>query len=236
MRAGIIAAGWGRRLGGGPKALTRVGDRTLIDLVIEGLVEAGADALTCIVNEQATAVCEHVRRAWPSLEVDWLVRSTPTSMHSFLLVLERMHAAGEADCFLTTVDAVGRPGTTRRFVQAAAALRPALALGVTDLIEDEKPLYAVAAEAPAGPAEPFPVARLSSEAGASPFVTAGFYWASPAILAEKDRALSAGFTALRQFLDLVVRAGHSCWAVPLPPVVDVDRPEDVVAAENLRRG
>jgi NDP-sugar pyrophosphorylase family protein len=212
--------------------LTRVGGRTLIDLVIEGLVDAGTDRITCIVNEQSRAVCEHVERAWPSLAMDWIVRTTPTSMHSFLAVLERLAEAGESQCLLTTVDSVCPRGTTREFARRAAELSAPLALGVTDVIDDEKPLYAVPA-VEAVDSRPFQLARLSSDAGASRFVTAGFYWASTAILSEKEHALSSGFTALRQFLGRVVAAGYPCWGVPLASVVDVDRPQDVAVAERL---
>jgi NDP-sugar pyrophosphorylase family protein len=258
MKAGILAAGWGRRLGCGPKALAKVAGRPLIDRVIEGLVDAGATEITCIVNEQGQAVCDHVERAWPAIRHHWIVRSTPTSMHSFLLVLEQLAVSGEAGYLLTTVDSVSPCGTTRAFARAASSLAVDLALGVTDVIDDEKPLYAVprlpgdaghaveregaraarirrvGAEAVAGaPASPFEVSALTSAASASRFVTAGLYWASPAILALKDASLDARFTALRQFLGQVVTTGHRCWAVPLPPVVDVDRPADVAAAERL---
>jgi NDP-sugar pyrophosphorylase family protein len=232
MKAGIIAAGWGTRLGGGPKALTRIGGRVLIDYVIEGLVDAGVTGMTCIVNEASGAVCEHVTRAWPSLEADWIVRTTPSSMHSFFAVLERLAGQGETGCLVTTVDSVCRPGTTREFARGAARLGAALALGVTSFVDDEKPLYAVP-RGTAEPGRPFEVSALSSARGASPYVTAGFYWASPAILSERDDALKAGYTALRQFLGAVVSAGHSAWGIPLAPVVDVDRPEDVQAAARL---
>jgi NDP-sugar pyrophosphorylase family protein len=236
MNAGILAAGWGTRLGGGPKALTRIGARTLVDLALEGLLDAGAGRVTCIVNETSGAVCEHVARTWPGLPVDWIVRTTPSSMHSFLAVLERLASGTSDPCLLTTIDAVGRPGTLREFVHAAAGLGVPLALGVTDVIDDEKPLYAVPRQHDGGGAEsadPFEIAELSSRSGASRFVTAGYYWVSPAVLSERDRAEAAGFTALRQFLGAVVEAGYPSWGVPLPPVVDVDRPEDVVAAARL---
>jgi NDP-sugar pyrophosphorylase family protein len=235
MRAGIIAAGWGTRLGGGPKALTPVGDRTLIDRVLDGIVDAGADSVTIIVNEASAAVCEHVGRAWPGLAVEWIVRTTPTSMHSFLAVLEWLGAGGGEGFLVTTVDSVCSVGTTREFVRQASALGAPLALGVTTVIDDEKPLYAVPREAgvAADAREPFRIGALSSRRDASSFVTAGFYWASPSILSERDRSLTEGFTALRQFLGAVVEAGHVAWGVPLPPVIDVDRPQDVAAALRL---
>jgi NDP-sugar pyrophosphorylase family protein len=235
MRAGIIAAGWGTRLGGGPKALALIGGRALIDLAIEGLIDAGADRVTCIVNEASAAVREHVERAWPRLSADWIVRTTPSSMHSFLLVVERLADQGESAFLVTTVDAVCRPGTAREFARTAAALGGDLALGVTTLVDDEKPLYAVP-RGHAEPGRPFPVAELSSRSGASRFVTAGMYWVSAAILSERERATTARLSALRHFLGAVVAAGYPTWGVPVAEVVDVDRPADVATAERLVAG
>jgi len=237
VNAGIIAAGLGQRLGGGPKALIPVGGRRLIDLVIEGLIDAGVGRLTCIVNSSSREVSQHVARTFPQLPVDWIVRDTPTSMHSFLAVLETLAAAGGAGHLLTTVDSVCPPGTARRFVERAAAIPGAdLVLGVTTTIDDEKPLYAIPRENVAPPladAPPFEVAALSSSAGASPFVTAGFYWVTPGLLAQREHALAANFTALRQFLGHLLQRGRRCWAVPLPQIIDVDRPADVRQAERL---
>jgi len=244
MRAGIIAAGWGSRLGGGPKALTEVGGHRLIDLVLSGLVEGGIDGVTCIINDASLAVRAHVEAAWPTLDVQWIVRTTPTSMHSFLAVLGELAKTQASPCLLTTVDSVCPPGAVAEFLRAANTLEADLGLGVTDLIEDEKPLYAVPARPVAWPPtpgeetrrpEPFPIARLSSDAGASPFVTSGFYWVSPLLLAHRDHALQAGFTALRQFLGCLLERGARTWGIPMPPIIDVDRPEDVAAAERMLR-
>ena len=43
MNGGILAAGWGERLGhSAPKALARVGDKALIDFALDGFEAAGA--------------------------------------------------------------------------------------------------------------------------------------------------------------------------------------------------
>ena len=243
MRAGIIAAGWGSRLGGGPKALTPVAGHVLIDLVLAGLVDAGIDGVTCIINEASQAVRDHVQAAWPRLDVQWIVKTTPTSMHSFLEVLGALAEHQSSPCLMTTVDSVCPPGTVADFVRKANRLDADLGLGVTTLIEDEKPLYAVPSQTVVVPPadggatlpEAFPIARLSSEAGASAFVTSGFYWVSPSMLSHRDQALAAGFTALRQFLGCLIERGARTWGIPMPPIIDVDRPEDVAAAERLLR-
>jgi NDP-sugar pyrophosphorylase family protein len=67
-------------------------------------------------------------------------------------------------------------------------------------------------------------------------VTAGFYRASPRILKEKEAALAKPFTALRQYLGHLLRYGYRFYGVPLPAVIDVDRPQDIQAAERFLQG
>ena len=74
---------------------------------------------------------------------------------------------------------------------------------------------------------------MTTHGFASEYVTAGFYRASPRILNEKEKALKGEFTALRQFLGYLLKYGYRFYGVPLSPVVDVDRPEDVSKAEKL---
>src|SRR5690242_16888826 len=91
MKAGIIAAGWGERLGKkSPKALTPVGSKMLIDYALDGLEAAGASEVTCIVNEAAGSVRDYVDSSRKSPRMDWIIQTTPSSMHSFLIVLERL--------------------------------------------------------------------------------------------------------------------------------------------------
>ena len=74
--AGIIAAGWGERLGQKiPKALTLVGGKALIDYTLDGFEAAGITHVTCIVNEAARAVPEHVARSGRKLVMDWIIQA-----------------------------------------------------------------------------------------------------------------------------------------------------------------
>jgi NDP-sugar pyrophosphorylase family protein len=246
VNAGIIAAGWGSRLGNGPKALRQVAGRALIDHVLDGLVAAGADRVTCIVNDASRAVPAYVAGSGRSLPIDWIVRTTPSSMHSFLAVLERLAQSGEASHLVTTVDAVCAPGTVAAFARDAAAIPGAdLVLGLTDLIDDENPLYAAlqgqdtagrVTRAVAEQPEAFRIRALGAGAASGAYVTAGLYCVTPALLHEKETALSRDFRALRQLFAHVAARGYAAYGVPLPPVVDVDRPADLEAAERLVRG
>jgi NDP-sugar pyrophosphorylase family protein len=245
MRAGIIAAGWGQRLGGGSKALTRVGGRALIDYVLDGLEAAGCDHVTCIVNEASTDVPAYVAASGRALPVDWIVKTTASSMHSFLVVLERLAGFGDPWHVMSTVDAVCAPETMAAFARQAAAVPAAdLVLGLTDVIDDEKPLYVRLdrADAPldgalaADPAaDAWRVRALGAAAAGSRYVTAGLYRASPRLLLEKDAAIGSGFTALRQFFGHVLDRGYDVRGLPIPPVIDVDRPGDIASAEAWLR-
>src|SRR4051812_748456 len=135
---GIIAAGWGERLGKKvPKALTPVGGRALIDYTLDGFEAAGIERVTCIVNEAAQAVPEHVARSNRKLEMDWIIRTTPSSMHSFLIVLERLARLGEPSYFMTTVDSICPPAAYREFIQTSDLFTDAdVSLGLTTFVDD----------------------------------------------------------------------------------------------------
>jgi NDP-sugar pyrophosphorylase family protein len=244
MKAGIIAAGWGERLGQKiPKALTPVGGKALIDYTLDGLEAAGVTGVTCIVNEAARAVPEYVAQSHRKLEIDWIIRTTPSSMHSFLIVLERLARNPEPFYLLTTVDSVGPPSAYRHFAEACRLFPQAdVCLGLTTHIDDENPLrVAMRGEEGVGilptrvtdnPAA-FEIIAMTNHGFDSEYVTAGFYGVSPRILNEKEKALSGGFSALRQYLGYLLKYGYRFYGVPLAPVVDVDRPQDVQAAERF---
>jgi len=242
--AGIIAAGWGERLNQKiPKALTPVGGRALIDYILDGFQAAGVEEVSCIVNEAARSVVDYVERSARPLKMDWIVQTTPSSLHSFLIVLERLCRWGQPNYLLSAVDSVSARAVCARFIDDAAQFSQAdLVLGLTDLIDDEKPLrVAVRGHENTGllpervkdNPEAFEIIAMTTGGFDSEFVTSGFYQARPSILREKNKALSLGFTALRQYLGYLLKYGYRFYGVPLPPTVDVDRPQDIRAAEQL---
>jgi NDP-sugar pyrophosphorylase family protein len=244
LKAGIIAAGWGERLGQKiPKALTPVGGKALIDYTLDGLQAAGATDVTCIVNEAARAVPEYVAKSGRKLKMDWIIQTTPSSMHSFLIVLERLAQSKQPYYLMTTVDSICPPGSYRDFVEASQLFPDAdVCLGLTNHIDDENPLrVAMRGEEGTGlmPArvqdnpEAFEIVAMTNTGFESEYVTAGFYGVNPRILKEKEKALGSGFTALRQYLGYLLKYGYRFYGVPLPPVVDVDRPQDIQVAEKL---
>jgi len=261
--AGIIAAGWGERLGQKiPKALTQVNGKALIDYTLDGFETAGIQRVTCIVNETAKAVPEHVANSGRKLEIDWIIRTTPSSMHSFLIVLERLNSfasppsplpkgegrtsRGEAEFphfLITTVDSICPPDAYAEFVRSCDLFPAAdVCLGLTSFVDDEKPLrVAMRGEEGTGiiPArvkdnpDAFEIMAMTTSGFSSEYVTAGFYRASSKILNEKEKVLAGKFTALRQYLAYLLKYGYRFFGVPLPAVIDVDRPQDIQTAEQL---
>lgn len=226
--AGIIAAGWGERLSQKiPKALTPVGGRKLIDYVLDGLEAAGVRQVTCIVNEAAREVPEYVEKSRRPLQMDWIIQTTPSSMHSFLIVLERLSRLGQDAYLMTTVDSVASPEAYVRFLNASKQFKGAdVTLGLTHIIDDENPLRVamrgnegtglIPDRIDANP-EAFEIVAMTNNGFESEYVTSGFYYVRPGILKQKEHALASGFSALRQYLGYLLKCGYRFYGVPLPP-------------------
>jgi len=226
MKGGIIAAGHGERLAGAglgvPKPLVRVAGRTLIDRTLDALRAAGVDRVACIINEESAAVATHCGERVNDLALTFVHRTTPSSMESLFTLAPLLR---DAPFLLLTVDAVFAPAVLRDFLAAAARLPDAdVVLAVTDFVDDEKPLRLALA---AGGR----VTALGNDAATSPLVTAGFYVLHPRVFAEIDAARAARYTALRQYLGHLLRRAYRVYGVRAGKTVDVDRPQDIAAAE-----
>jgi NDP-sugar pyrophosphorylase family protein len=237
LKAGVFAAGAGARMRAGdggshqPKALTRVADRTLIEWILRDIDAAGAPDIVVIVNEQSIAVRDHVARVMPSRPITWIVETTPSSMHSFLRVLETLARDGDDGPFLmSTVDTIATPGTFARFVDAASRAQTAdIVLAMTERIDDDHPLRMQLGSAGAdGTADILSV-------GDGVHATAGYSFVRATLLREADAARRANLPALRAFLSRVCERGYAMRGICMPESIDVDRPSDVAAAEQLLR-
>ena len=233
LRAGVIAAGRGDRLRGEAqilKPLVRVGGRTLIERVLASIGEAGPSEVVVIINEASTAVRDHVAsHAWP-FALRWLVETTPSSMHSFLRVVEALAAGDDPGPFLiSTVDTVAPAGAYARFIGEARRHDADVTLALTTPASDDSPLF-VQLDPRDGR-----TATAIGDAAASDYATAGYYAVRSSILREADAARRDGVDALRGFLGRLLARGYRLHGVPSPDSIDVDRPPDVDAAEAFLR-
>ena len=231
MKAAIIAAGHGERLAdagiAGPKPLVRVAGRALVDHVLTAVVAAGIDTVACIVNDESAGVEEHCVQRWPEVSFAFVRKTTTSSMESLFTLAPLL---GEEPFLLLTVDAVFAPSTLADFVAASAPHATAdVVLGITTFVDDEKPLWVRIGDDAT-------VTALGVDAQPTPWITAGFYILSPRVFTEVEHARRSGFTALRLFLGHLVERGFGVVAVPVGKCIDVDRPEDMAAAEAFVAG
>ena len=227
--AGIIAAGLGERLRGShpglPKPLVPVGGKPLVLWVARALFEAGVERLTVLLNTRGREAREELRRAFPGRRIDFLEADTPSSFASFRLVAKTL-AAREERFLISTVDALVPPAEVRRFAAEAFGPGPGpraqAAVALTRFVDDEKPLWAELGDDGRVRAFGDAVARRET-------VTCGLY----ALTREAAASLPEAAPRLRDFWTGLAASGAPVRGVVLTDTVDVDRPEDIPAAERL---
>ena len=233
LRAGLLAAGRGERLStqSALKPLVKVDGQTLIERVLTSMAEAGASEVIVIINEDSLAVRDHVTAAkWP-FAIRWIVETTPSSMHSFLRLVETLAADGDDGPFLlSTVDTVTGPQTFARFIAEARRHQDAaVILGLSSPGSDEKPLLVRCAQGSSR------IIALGAAAAPSDQATAGLYAIRGSILREAAAARHEGINALRIFLGRLLDRGYHLAGVPIAQSIDVDRPGDIRSAEEFLR-
>jgi NDP-sugar pyrophosphorylase family protein len=226
MKAGILAAGEGSRLQAGGarmlKPLLEIRGKSLIYRTIENLARAGADSIFIIVNEDSVEVRDRVLALPLPVPVRFVVRSTPSSMHS-LLVLRPFF--GDQAALVSMVDSIMPPGALEELAQRARKRRRSDGtLALTSFVDDEKPLC-VRLRADR-------ITSIGTGLRRARWVTAGIYYFTPRVWPELDLAGAAGVAKMRNFLAHLLGAGFRLHGHRLPKTVDVDRPQDVSAAEK----
>jgi len=227
MKAGIIAAGHGERLQAAgiatPKPLLAIGGRPLIARAIATARAAGATSVACIVNAETDRVRRFLEREDFGIPVAVLQRTTASSAESFLALRPQLEGA---PFLLLTVDAIVAPAAVAALVARAAALPDAAGvLGVTRVVDDEKPLWA---ELDADDR-----IRSFGDPARARHVTAGVYFLDPLVYSLPDAARSGTWSAFRAYLGALLARGHVLYGHDVGATVDVDRPEDIDAAERL---
>lgn len=223
--AGIIAAGEGSRLGashpGVVKPLVPVAGRPLSHWTVGALRAAGARELTVLTNSRGGAVAPSLRAAFPDLAFDFLAADTASSFESFRLVARRL--AEKNDSFLiSTVDAIVPDEDVARFWSECRAARADAGLALTAHVDDEKPLWADVDEVGL-------VTAVGESARTRRLVACGLYYLTRDAAARIPAA--SAHARLRDYWAALCAEGARVAGPTLSKTLDVDRPEDVAAAE-----
>ena len=231
MNYAIIAAGEGSRLVQEgvalPKPLVDLDGRPMIRRLIDIFLSCDAERISIIVNEQMTAVREYLESLELPVPLHLVVKSTPSSMHSFYEV-SRIFDNASDKFILTTVDTIFREDEFRRYARAFAEDDQSDGrMAVTSFIDDEKPLY-VATDDALGI-----TAFLDQPAEGVRYVSGGIYALRPACLKTLQRCMAEGQSRMRNFQRGLVDDGRRLKAWPMKKIMDVDHAEDIVKAEQF---
>lgn len=227
MNYAIIAAGEGSRLVQEgvqlPKPLVSLCGTPMIKRLIDIMMSCNPESLSIIVNEQMTQVREYLESLTLPVPFRLVVKTTPSSMHSFYEVSRHF---GSGKFVLTTVDTIFRPEDFRKYVEAFEADDEADGyMAVTSFIDDEKPLYIDVdshMRITAFADKPFPGVK---------YISGGIYGLRPQALDVLRHCMDTGVSRMRNYQRALVEAGENLKAYPFPKIIDVDHAGDIATAE-----
>ncbi len=229
MDYAIIAAGEGSRLAQEgvkwPKPLVKLNGKALIDRLIDVFLKNNATSINIIVNEEMTEVQEHMKALELPVPFHLLVKSTPSSMHSFYELSRCLN--GDEIC-LTTVDTIFKEKEFEGYIQQFLKDDQHDGLmAVTDFIDDEKPLYVKTDN-------DFNVLNfLDQNDGDCRYISGGIYCLRRPALGVLNNAVSRGMSRLRNYQRQLIAEGLKLKAYPFSKIIDVDHAEDILKAESF---
>ena len=232
MNYAIIAAGEGSRLAQEgvkkPKPLVELNGEPMIGRLINVFTRCNAESISIIVNNEMKEVKAYLDTLNPGVPFNVVVKSTPSSMHSFF-ELSRVMKKGKF-C-LTTVDTIFREDDFARYIAAFEADTVSDGMmAVTPFIEDEKPLYVDVDNN-----MNIRAFRDAAYEGAR-FISRGVYALNDKAITVLEDCMSRGIARMRNFQRALIDAGLSLKAYPIEKIVDVDHAGDIEVAERFLRG
>lgn len=228
MNYAIIAAGEGSRLVQEgvalPKPLVDLDGRPMIKRLIDIFIDNNAETISIIVNEQMTQVREYLESLNLDVDLRLVVKTTPSSMHSFYEVSRAFDAKAQK-FILTTVDTIFRPDEFRAYARAFANDDTADGyMAVTSFIDDEKPLYIDVDD------NNIITAFCDKSFDGVKYISGGIYGLKHSSLNILEDCLNNGVSRMRNFQRALVSSGLKLHAFPFPKIVDVDHAADIATA------
>lgn len=240
MKFAIIAAGEGSRLAAEgikqPKPLVEVNDEKLIDRLIRIFVNNDAEEIVVICNDMTTLVSQHLVRLQQDglkgrpIPLRFVVKSTPSSMHSFYEISKYL---GDGPFVLTTVDTIFKEDEFNEYVKAFRQLikedKADGMMGVTDFIDDEKPLYV-------NTDKELNITAFLDKNDTPQYISGGIYGLTAPAIKTLNGCIERGESRMRNFQRALIADGHRLKAYPFSKVLDIDHATDIDKAEAFIKG
>ena len=193
----------------------------MIERLVRIMNGCGAERIAVIVNGENPETVSLLKK----FPVDLVVKKTPTPMHSMMELAPYLE--GDRFC-VTTVDTVFSESRFRIMMDEFSRSSMDGLMGVTSLIDDEKPLYVdVDGE--------MMIKGFHDSRDNCRFVSAGIYALKADALNVLKSCLESGQTRMRYFQRQLLEAGMRLKAFDMGQVVDVDHVSDVARAQEIAK-
>lgn len=213
--------------------MVKINGEYIVDRLIRVFMANEAKRILIICNDLTEDVSRHLRDIkdngldGKTIPLTLIVKSTPSSMHSFH---ELSKYLGDEPFTLTTVDTIFREG---EFAAYVAALKQALAdgydglMGLTDFIDDEKPLYV-------GVDSHMDITGFYDDnALECKYISGGIYGLDGRSISTLNACVERGESRMRNFQRALVKDGCRLKAYPFSKILDIDHATDIEKAEKF---
>lgn len=228
MKFAIISAGEGSRLTQEgvtkPKPLVELNGMPMIERLIRIFMRQGADCIVIIINELVPETKEFLCHLQDTLPIELVVKTTPSSMHSFYEISHLLE--GDRFC-LTTVDTVFREEEFSQYIEAFRTSETDGLMAVTDFVDDEKPLYVSTDN------QLRITGFYDQKIPDCRYISGGIYCLTSRALDTLNRCIEQGQSRMRNFQRQLVADGLHLNAWPFEKIIDVDHVSDIVKAEEF---
>lgn len=230
MKFAIIAAGEGSRLSqegvAVPKPLVKIKGETMIGRLFRIFNENGATEIVVIANTLNNRTADYIkdcisRKTFGNIRL--VEKTTPSSMHSFYEISPYLE---DGPFCLTTVDTIFREDEFKCYIEAFRQCRDDALMGVTDFVDDEKPLYV-------GTDTDMNITGFHDVNEGDTYISGGIYCLRPSALPVLRKCVNEGKSRMRNFQRALVESGLHLKAWRFSKVIDVDHLSDIKKAEHF---
>lgn len=228
MKFAIIAAGEGSRLAKEgitqPKPLVEINGIPLLQRLIDIFCRNNAQSISIIINEEMTEVHDFVKSLDLSVPLNIVIKSTPSSMHSFYEL--KKYLIGSKFC-LTTVDTIFREDEFSAFMYTFENDKEHDGMmAVTSYVDDEKPLY-LSVDKETMLIRDF----MDSADDQTEYISGGIYCLNSKAIHSLDTCMKNGMSKMRNYQRQLIKDELKLKAYPFKKILDVDHAEDILKAE-----